>query len=53
MLQFIERKDDLLKTFNKDGAWNDTCAAWNSYVATDIDPPQLDSGLRKRSYKGF
>jgi len=53
LLQFLERKDDLLRRFNPAGAWNDTCAGWNSYVASDIDPPQLDSGLRKKSYGSF
>ena len=53
LLQFIERKDDLLKQFNPAGAWNDTCAGFNGYVASDFDLPQEDSGLKKRLIGGF
>ncbi|PWW80147.1 Multicopper oxidase [Tuber magnatum] len=52
-MQFVERKTDLLKMFNPDGAWNDTCSTWNTYTASDIDPPQIDSGLKKRVYRDF
>ncbi|KAG0125732.1 Cupredoxin [Tuber indicum] len=46
-LQFVERKTDLLKRFNPAGAWTDTCSAWNTYISSDIDPPQEDSGVKK------
>ncbi|RPB03356.1 hypothetical protein L873DRAFT_1787140 [Choiromyces venosus 120613-1] len=52
-LQFLEREADLLSEFSTAGAFSDTCAAWNSYVASGIDPPQEDSGLKKRLHKDF
>ncbi|CUS09849.1 unnamed protein product [Tuber aestivum] len=52
-LQFVERKAELVKMFNPPSAWHDTCSTWSTYSASSINPPQIDSGLRKRVYRDF